>query len=124
MKAAATTTSPDQRRFKRFAFASLARLYSSTQAFETDVIDISLRGAMVVKPLNFAAKVGSTARLELRLHGTVVISMGCSVATINAETVGLKTERLDWDSFLHLKRLIELNIGESEILNRELSNLG
>lgn len=112
------------RRFRRFDFQGQARLYSSGKMWDTEVIDVSLRGALVVRPADFDGRVGANYRLELRLQGRAVISMGVSAANISADRIGLKCERLDWDSFLHLKRMIELNLGNPEELNRELSQLG
>jgi hypothetical protein len=37
--------------------------------------------------------------------------------------MGLQTEHIDLDSISHLRRLIELNVGDADILNRELGEL-
>jgi len=38
-------------------------------------------------------------------------------------TVGIRCESIDLDSISHLRRLVELNLGDPELLNRELSAL-
>jgi hypothetical protein len=38
--------------------------------------------------------------------------------------IGYRWEKIDLDSFSQLKRLVELNLGDPELLNRELSALG
>jgi hypothetical protein len=112
------------RQFHRIPFDGQARLYSSTAMWDTEVIDLSLRGALIRKPSLWQGKCGMNLRLELRLPAMVVISMGVVAANITEENIGLKVERLDFDSFTHLKRMVELNLGSSEMLNRELTSLG
>jgi len=38
--------------------------------------------------------------------------------------IGFRWDRIDLDSFAQLKRLVELNLGDPDLLNRELSALG
>ncbi len=116
--------SEKQRRFQRIPFDGQARLYSSVAMWETSVIDLSLRGALIKKPASWEGKKGMNLRLELRLPAMVIISMGVTAANVTDESIGLRVERMDFDSFSHLKRMVELNLGEAELLNRELSALG
>jgi hypothetical protein len=112
------------RKFHRIPFDGQARIYSSTAMWDTEVIDLSLRGALVKKPANWLGKPGMNLRLELRLPAMVIISMGVTAANITEDNIGLRVERLDFDSFSHLKRMVELNLGDSDLLNRELATLG
>ncbi len=119
-----TTAESANRRFHRIPFDGQARIYSSTAMWDTEVIDLSLRGALVRKPMDWPGKKGMNLRLELRLPAMVIISMGVLAANVTEDAIGLKVERLDFDSFAHLKRMVELNLGDSELLNRELNALG
>jgi len=112
------------RRFTRLPFDGTARLFSSTAMWETTVVDLSLRGVLVTRPEDWNGKLKANFRLELRLAGTAIISMAVTLANTATEHLGLKIEHLDWNSFQHLKRLIELNLGDSESLFLELSALG
>ena len=67
---------------------------------------------------------GDRKLLELRLPGGSRISMNASAANANERSIGFQWSKIDFDSFTHLKRLIELNIGDPELMNRELSALG
>lgn len=114
----------NQRQFHRIPFDGQARLYSSTNFWDTEVLDLSLSGALVRKPVGFVGKHGMNLRLELRLPALAVISMGVTAANLAEEHIGLKMERIDFDSFCHLKRMVELNLGSAELLARELATLG
>jgi len=52
------------------------------------------------------------------------IRMEVIVKHINNNTAGFCFEYIDLDSISHLRRLVELNVGDTTILNRELSDLG
>ena len=46
------------------------------------------------------------------------------VAHEENKELGLKCKDIDVDSITHLRRLIELNLGDPDLLERELSALG
>ncbi|HOV57097.1 MAG TPA: PilZ domain-containing protein [Rhodanobacteraceae bacterium] len=114
----------ERRRFHRFSFEGTVRLYSGTAMWETKLVDISLKGVLIERPLNWNGKVGGTYRMDLRINNSVIISMGVTTAHIMPHRLGFKWEKIDLDSFAQLKRLVELNLGDPELLNRELSSLG
>jgi hypothetical protein len=46
-----------------------------------------------------------------------------SIAHLEGTQVGLRCDSIDIDSLTHLRRLVELNVGDEAILQRELSAL-
>ena len=50
--------------------------------------------------------------------------MGVTAAHVMPHRIGFEWQKIDLDSFAELKRLVELNLGDPAILNRELSALG
>ena len=120
----ADSDASERRLFTRFDFQANVFLYSGSQAWESELIDISLKGALLRRPTDWDGKSGESYRIEIRLEGGVVISMSVSVAHIAIDRIGFICERIDMDSFMHLKRLVELNLGDPTLLSRELSGLG
>ena len=120
----ASSQGAERRRFHRFAFEGTVRLYSGTAMWETKLVDISLKGVLIERPADWNGKVGGSYRMDLRINHSVIISMGVTTAHIMPHRLGFKWEKIDLDSFSQLKRLVELNLGDPEILNRELSALG
>lgn len=112
----------EKRRFKRIPFDMPARIVSTATV---RVIDISLKGALIVKPAKWKGSKGDNFVIEIPLDsGAAVIRMDMSVAHIEAEHIGLTCEHIDLDSITHLRRLVELNLGDDELLHRELAELG
>ena len=114
----------ERRRFHRFRFEGSVKLYSDRAMWDAELIDISLKGALTTRPADWSGKLNAMHRIELRLGDGLKISMGASSAHATADSIGFRWEKIDLDSFTQLKRLIELNLGDPERLNAELSALG
>lgn len=114
-----------RRRFNRIPIEGGVRLFSGTAMWNTQLIDLSLSGVLVERPENWDGRIGTRYRLDLRLEGGVLIGMGVELARIE-EGIGLGFSciKIDLGSFAQLKRLIELNLGNHQTLQHELSALG
>ena len=114
----------NRRQFSRIQFRTDARLYLPTAEYDVEIIDLSLRGALVQLPPQAFATVGSNCTLKIRLDemGTT-IRMDATIVHRQSGYFGLYCREIDLDSVTHLRRLVELNIGDESILNRELSLL-
>ena len=116
----------ERRRFSRIPFDSDAHLNSKSGELHLNcpVVDISIKGALIEKPDNWQGKVGSRYQLDIVIEqGQLVIKMDALVAHIDDEVIGFICDHIDLDSITHLKRLVELNLGDSELLQRELASL-
>lgn len=113
----------ERRRFRRFPIAGSVRLYSGTQMWQTELIDLSLRGVLVTIPEGWSGEAGSRYRLDVRMEGGLVIGMGVALVRVRAHDLAFSCQKIDLDSFTRLKRLVELNVGNVEVLNRELAVL-
>lgn len=115
----------DKRRFSRVPFDAALHLASAEGSWHSKLIDISLKGMLASVPSNWKAKIGDHYLVELLMddHDTA-IRMEVSVMHQTPEHVGFRCEHIDMDSATHLRRLVELNLGNSTVLNRDLSELG
>ncbi len=120
----ASASASERRRFRRIDFEAVAKLFSPSRAWRTELIDISLHGVLLVRPTDWYGSAGEKYRVALILEGSTSISMGVTVAHVRPDSVGFEIDRIDFESFANLKRLIELNLGDPKALNRELSVLG
>jgi hypothetical protein len=114
----------NRRRFSRFPIEGTVKLYSGSAMWSTALVDMSLRGVLVERPEGWTGDLGTRYRLDLRLEGGVMIGMGVELSRVANGHLGLACQKIDLDSFSRLKRLVELNLGNTEILNRELAVLG
>jgi hypothetical protein len=115
----------DKRKFTRVSFQGPATFSCSGKTWVTTVLDLSLKGVRTSLPDGCQCKEGDAVTLDLMLDGDQMdIQMHTRIIYIKDNQVGLICEHIDFDSITNLKRLIELNIGDPELLNRELSQLG
>lgn len=124
--APAATAEPAQqrRRFTRIAFDAEACLSAGEQQWAVELLDLSLKGALVTRPDGWEAQAGGPFRLELQLGEDAAIAMDVSIAHQEDDRLGLHCEDIDLDSITHLRRLVELNLGNPDLLERELASLG
>jgi hypothetical protein len=121
-----TVNAEERRRFSRFMFDARAILHSPSGDIETGLVDISLKGALISRRADFPPlSAGEIVTLDVVLaDGATHIQMLAEVVHISMDNIGLRRTNIDMDSIGHLRRLVELNLGDTELLERELEALG
>ena len=114
----------ERRQFRRVRVDADARVYSDRAMWPTKLVDIGLRGALLERPEDWSGTLGKTQRLELRFHTLLIVSVNATVAHIGPRIVGYRFQRIDLDSFMRLKRILELNLGDPNLVTRELELIG
>ncbi|MEX1199198.1 MAG: PilZ domain-containing protein [Methylophaga sp.] len=115
-----------QRRFQRIPFSAQAHVHADKGELHLNchVVDVSLNGLLIEKPAGWLGVNGDQYQVDLLLNDAeLVIKMQAEVAHIDNGSVGFHCELIDIDSITHLKRLVELNLGDEALLHRELAAL-
>ncbi len=115
--------STERRNFWRAVFHSPVRLTTHDGEAFAQLLDISLKGALLETADVWHGKTGDECRLSLELAPNAIITMWTKVTHVEGSHIGLRCESIDLDSITHLRRLVELNSGDPAILDRELSGL-
>ncbi|MCP5267908.1 MAG: PilZ domain-containing protein [Zoogloeaceae bacterium] len=115
----------NRRQFSRIAYHSPAELITGKRQDKVVVLDISLKGALLRLPTgSLPAIPNENCTLHIPLGDTgAIIRMQGTIAHAEGIYIGLACRNLDLDSATHLRRLLELNLGDSALLDRELSSL-
>jgi len=117
-------TGDERRRFSRITFHRPAELDVDSAKASCALLDVSLKGALVEVPAGFAADLGRKCTLVIRLDGgDAVIQMEGEIVHREGALAGIRCAEIDLESISHLRRLVELNVGDDELLHRELSAL-
>ncbi|ODP96496.1 MULTISPECIES: PilZ domain-containing protein [Salinivibrio] len=116
---------PERRKFSRVMYRAPAILKQDEQAWHAQVLDLSLKGVLLSRPENWQADPQHTAfSLVFYLHDSdVELDMDCILVNNCENYLHLYIDHIDIDSASHLKRLVELNVGNDELLHRELAQL-
>lgn len=114
----------DKRRFTRIVFTTPASLQVDGQLYATKLIDLSLKGALIEVPAASNLATGTHCNLSFTLGDVDTnIDFDGEIAHIEQDSVGIVCKKMELESASHLKRLIELNVGNMELLYRDLENL-
>ena len=121
-----TPQDKERRQFTRIAFDADAEVFTGEQAVKVQVTDISLKGALIETPhdTKWHPSMGDHCEIVIDLDGQhTKIYMHTRVAYVRDNNIGLVCEHIDIQSIGHLRRLVELNLGDPALLDRELKAL-
>lgn len=110
----------DKRHFYRIFYNSEATLTSDTNSLTCKVIDLSLKGCLLRFDTPWTDSLENIYTLKLQLSEDISISMQISVSHVIGNDAGFKCEHIDIESISQLRRLVELNLGDSQMLERDL----
>ncbi len=114
----------ERRHFNRVTFNTLASFYADKKQVDCQIVDISIHGVLLQLLEDQDVEAGSNYQLDIPLseHGEK-ISMELELMHYQDRQLGLKCIHIDLDSITHLRRLVELNLGDSELLERNFTAL-
>ncbi len=118
-------TGAERRQFSRIPFDADLQLTGAGHHWEPELLDVSLKGLLIRTPEDWEVADGSQLHAILTLDDQeTVIRMDVQVAHVESDRIGLGCVHIDLDSITHLRRLVELNLGDAALLDRELAALG
>jgi len=115
----------DRRRFARVPFDGQVRIQGPGRTWSAPLIDLSLKGALVGCPEDWPMAAAGAHQIAIELEGTegVAITMDATPVHLGDNRLGFRCDRIDLASASHLRRLVELNLGDPALLERELAAL-
>jgi PilZ domain len=115
--------SQERRRFSRILFDAHVELAQGDYHWRASLLDISLKGLLLQQKLPENINHREPILVKVLLTDNTTIAMSVMVAHQHHNQLGLSCESIDIDSISHLRRLIELNLGDTDAAERELSEL-
>ncbi len=114
----------DKRQFNRIAFDAPVTLHGDDGDWASKLIDISLKGVLVTRPKNWNHSDNDEFDISVVLEDhDSIINMNVKQVHIKNETLGFQCVSIDLESVSILKRLVELNLGDEHILDRDIRNM-
>ncbi len=110
----------EKRSFHRVFYSANASLHSSEKVWPCQVIDLCLKGCLLRFADPWQGDLQQVYTLILKLSDSVEIRMALQPAHIVGCDVGFKCVHVGIDSISQLRRLVELNLGNSDLLERDL----
>lgn len=113
----------ERRRFQRIEFDVRVELSQHGLHWFADLKDISLKGLLLAGSLPHDFDSMAPILVKVILSDQTVIAMNTAVAHQSEQGIGLSCLSIDVESIRHLRRLIELNLGDALEAERELAEL-
>ncbi|NBF03162.1 PilZ domain-containing protein [Pseudomonas sp. Fl5BN2] len=113
----------NRRRFKRIAFDAKTELSQGPHRWPVRLLDLSLKGLLIERPDPWLGDPERAFEADIHLGPDADVHMDVRLAHDDHGQLGFVCLHIDLDSIEHLRRLIELNLGDPEELERELGAL-
>lgn len=113
----------DKRKFNRVSHDARATLSHADQTWPCTIQDLSLKGCMVALAAAWPVEPDLAYRLSIHLSYAVHIEMDVVRSHQDGHLVGFRCVGIDADDVAKLRRLVELNLGDSSLLERDLAAL-
>ncbi|NWC08644.1 PilZ domain-containing protein [Pseudomonas agarici] len=113
----------NRRRFKRIAFDAVTTLGQGATIWSAPLVDLSLKGLLVHRPGNWHDGTRGVFLVDIRLAEHAHVEMDAELVHEDHGQLGFKWLHIDLESIQHLRRLIQLNLGDEAQMERELDAL-
>ncbi len=110
----------EKRKFHRIIYDADATLETANGVLSCTTLDLSLKGCLLEFKEPWESSPDELFTLSIALSEDVEIKMELSVSHVIGNKVGFKCEHIDIESISQLRRLVELNLGDSILLERDL----
>lgn len=114
----------ERRHYQRIPFIAEVIMSNGDQEWSCVLLDISLKGMLVVSPSDITPDDQKNYDIELILGEEATIRMAAKISHVNHDQWGLQWTNIDLEGLTHLRRLLELNMADPEEMHRELAELG
>jgi hypothetical protein len=114
------TVTDANRAYTRIFFDAETVVTQGDAFWVVQLVDISLHGLLVELMPEQTPDAAQTLEVSIHLGGDIQICMTARIVNRHENRVGLVCEFIDVDSITHLRRLVELNTGDTSLLEREL----
>ena len=112
----------EKRKFTRTGFHTTGIAHVEGAEIEVEVVDLSLKGGLLVSPVSFTA--GDPLRLEIKLSNSEVsIWTEGKIVHTEGDHYGIRFFSIDAESMIHLRSLMEYNTENYERIGSELAFL-
>jgi len=115
----------EHRHTHRVNFDTLVEFETIDFNYTCELVDISVQGALLATGSAAIPDVGTQCKITIRLdegQESKIIMIG-HVAREMKKGIGIHCDSIDVDSMTHLRRLVEYNLGDVELVHRDFDAL-
>ncbi|UPQ87525.1 PilZ domain-containing protein [Vibrio sinaloensis] len=114
----------ERRRFSRIIYQAKAVLTQDSLTVDGLVWDLSLHGMLLISEQSDLLAQDKQVEVSFSLPDSdVTIQLVGNIVGLNNNVIRLSIDHIDIESIGHLRRLVELNVGDDELLHRDIEHL-
>jgi len=115
----------DRREFQRVSYSAAAEIRGTKNNWQSETQQVSLKALQLTTPANWKGQVGDHYTVVFPLTESPVfqLQMVTTVMQQDDETIVFSIEHIDLESLSHLARLIELHLGDHDLMRAELDKI-
>ncbi|EGU37602.1 hypothetical protein VII00023_03718 [Vibrio ichthyoenteri ATCC 700023] len=114
----------ERRRFSRIVYQALAVVTQGQNQVESIVKDLSLHGLLLACPDHTSLDSLTPISVQFQLTDSdITIQLQGKIVGVVQNLIRVTIEHIDIESIGHIKRMVELNVGDDELLHREIEHL-
>jgi hypothetical protein len=113
----------EKRKFHRIPFQCQSQVRCGDKTYAAELLDISMKGALMLVRDMPEWKMEHLCFLDIKLVSSDIhLQFEAKLSHQEESHYGFVFLSEEIDTFAHLRRLLELNLGDSEIIDRELGD--
>jgi len=114
----------NKRHFSRIEFAASTEVNFNDQRFSGELLNISLKGALIEFDREVPLAPNDECTLRIALTASeIILSFQARVAHLLERRCGFTFVGLDLETIIHLRRLLAINLGDDDRITREFTHL-
>ena len=114
----------ERRRFQRIAFDAPTVIAQGARQWSAAQHEITLKSQLITTPRDWNGDPNQPFEALIELGDEAKVKMEVVLTRAQPQSLGFVCRHIDLDSISHLRRLVELNLGDEQLLERELAALG
>jgi hypothetical protein len=114
-------TANGQRHCSRVTLHNPAIIVADEARWDTRLMDLSLSGALLEYPNGWRGQTGDSCTLMLQLADQSYLEVDAQVRQVDSDRLGMAFVDLDESERDEIRWLVEINLGDTDLLQRELS---
>jgi c-di-GMP-binding flagellar brake protein YcgR len=114
----------NKRNFSRIDFAASTVVSCDDQGYSGDLLNISLKGALIEFDHDVPLELDKEYTLRIALAASdIVLSFQTKVVHRQDKKFGFTFVGLDLETIIHLRRLLAINLGDDDTITQEFTRL-
>lgn len=116
-------SSSERRRHTRVNFRADARIFSDGRPWPCELLNVSVKGALLTRPADWPGDAGDRCLLEIALDGDEAVEMEINIVRVEDERVAVDWDMFNVAGFVQLRRMLERQLGDPERVAEELASI-